>query len=125
MVGMDADYLSLLLHPNPRAPNDPSTEKPVPKTKEKVEFLIETLEKMREKIIVPTPALSEVLCIGIDKASDYLAEINSNHVFEVAPFDEAAGVEAAIATAQARAAGDKRGGSKATWAKVKFDRQIV
>jgi hypothetical protein len=43
----------------------------------------------------------------------------------VRPFDEMAAIELAAIEFAARGAGDKRGGASATWAKVKFDRQIV
>jgi hypothetical protein len=46
-------------------------------------------------------------------------------VFRIMPFDSLAAIEAAAMTRTAIDAGDKRGGSEATWAKVKFDRQIV
>jgi predicted nucleic acid-binding protein len=125
MVGLDADFLSLLLHPNPRAPHDPSTGKPVERAKEKVRHFIETLEKAREKIIIPTPALSEVLALAMDRASEYLTELTTSYGFDIAAFDQVAAVEAAIATSDAKKRGGKKSGSNSSWAKVKFDRQIV
>jgi predicted nucleic acid-binding protein len=125
MVAMDADFLSLLLHPNPRAPLDPKTKHPVERVKQRIESLIASLEKARDKIVIPAPALSEVLALALDKASEFLAEITSNYGFDVAAFDEVAAVEAAIATAEAKQRGNKKSGSTGTWAKVKFDRQIV
>jgi predicted nucleic acid-binding protein len=125
MALFDADFLGLLLHPNPRAPLDPSTGKPVTRFKERVEHLVSTLEKLREKILIPTPALSEFLAIAADRGSDYLAELTSNTCFEVVPFDQVAAVEAAVTAYQAKLRGGKKAGSSATWAKIKFDRQIV
>lgn len=125
MVGLDASFISLLLHPDPRPPLDPKTKQPVKKAKEKIGYLIRTLEKAREKILLPTPALSEVLALAMDSASEYLAEITATYGFEIAAFDEVAAVEAAIATAAAKKRGGKKGGSDSAWAKVKFDRQIV
>lgn len=104
---------------------NPHTGKPVDMLKERVELLIRVLEKTREKIIIPTPALSEILVLGKDRAADYLAELNSTYRFEVAPFDQVAAVEAALFTSGAMTRGSKRGSSKANWEKVKFDRQIV
>jgi hypothetical protein len=46
-------------------------------------------------------------------------------VFYVVPFDTLAAIELAVMTRNALAAGDKRAGSKESWAKVKFDRQIA
>jgi predicted nucleic acid-binding protein len=125
MVGIDADFLTLLLHPSPRVPMDPSTGKPVDRAKERVRHFIETLGKTREKIVIPTPALSEVLALAVDRASEYLAELTNFYGLEIAPFDQVAAVEAAIATADAKRRGSKKGGSAGSWAKVKFDRQIV
>jgi len=125
MVGLDADFLSLLLHPNPRAPYDPSTGKPVEHAKERVQHFIETLEKGRAKIIIPTPALSEVLALAMDRASEYLTELTTSYGFDIAAFDQVAAVEAAIATSDAKKRGGKKGGSDSSWAKIKFDRQIV
>jgi predicted nucleic acid-binding protein len=125
MVVLDADFLILLLHPNPPVPVHPKTKQPVPRLKERVEHLIATLEKAREKILIPTPALSEVLVLATDRASDYLAEITSNYGFEMVPFDTMAAVEAAIATSNAKKLGGKKGGSISAWSKIKFDRQII
>ena len=116
MVGLDADFLSLLLHPNPRIPLDPSTGKPVERAKERVKHFIATLEKTREKIIIPTPALSEVLVLATDRASEYLTELTTSYGFEIAPFDQVAAVEAAIATAEAKKRGGKKAGSSGSWA---------
>lgn len=125
MVALDADFLILLLHPNPPIPVHPKTKQAVPRLKERVEHLIATLEKAREKILIPTPALSEVLVLAMDRASEYLAEITSNYGFELASFDPMAAVEAAIATANAKKKGGKKGGSLSAWSKIKFDRQII
>lgn len=65
------------------------------------------------------------MALGMDKASDYLAEITSSYGFEIAAFDTVAAVEAAIMTADAKRSGGKKAGSGSTWAKIKFDRQII
>ncbi len=125
MVGFDASFISLLLHPNARPPHDPKTKAPVLRAKEKIAYLIDTLEKAKIKILIPTPALSEVLALALDRASDYLAVMHATYNFEIAAFDEMAAVEAAVSTAAAKQRGNKRGDAGGTWAKVKFDRQII
>ena len=125
MVGLDASFISPLLHPKGHPPLDPKTTQPVKKAREKIEYLFLSLEKAREKILLPTPALSEVLALAMDGAAAYLAEITTTYGFEIAAFDEVAAVEAAIATSDAKKRGGKKGGSDSSWAKVKFDRQIV
>ena len=49
----------------------------------------------------------------------------ARHGSKSCPFGTRAAVEAAAAHREAMLAGDKREGSSASWAKVKFDRQIV
>lgn len=88
------------------------------------DFLLRTLDKAREKVIIPTPALSEVLIGAGDAAPKYLELISSSSRFKIAPFGERAAVEAAAAHREAIRAGDKKEGSP-SWQKVKFDRQIV
>jgi predicted nucleic acid-binding protein len=87
-------------------------------------FLIQTLDRARKKIIVPTPALCEVLIGANDAAPQYLDIINRSSRFKVAPFGTRAAVEAAAAHREALRAGEKKEGA-ASWLKVKFDRQIV
>jgi len=83
------------------------------------------LEKDRTKIIIPTPALSEFLVHAGNAGPAYLESINSSSSFKVAPFDQRSAIELAAMTKEAIQNGDKRGRSNETWAKVKFDRQIV
>ena len=94
--------------------------------KKKLEYLVRTLEEARERIIIPTPALAEYLARAGEAAAGVLEQLRKRSVFYIAPFDQKAAVESALALNKDLTAGDKRGGSKAiTWAKVKFDRQIV
>jgi hypothetical protein len=98
----------------------------VPKAKGRVEYLIDTLSKTGEKIIIPTPALSECLVHAGQAGPEWVNIINKASVFRVASFDERAAVEAAIRTSQARQRGQRKGGNpEAAKAKIKFDRMIV
>lgn len=116
MVVFDATFLMLFLDPKVKdAAGNP-----------RVDYLVETLSKSRERIIVATPALSELLVGAGDAAPQYLDILNRSAHFRIEPFGTKAAVEAAAAIRDAKAAGDKRGkGVSAAWAKVKFDRQIV
>jgi hypothetical protein len=126
MVVIDATTLLLLLRPDSGCPIDSKTGKPVTEVKERIDFLITTLEKSRSKLIVPTPALSEVLVRAAPaEAPRLVEEINKAAVFHIAPFDALAAIEVAAMTRTAVDRGDKRSGSRETWAKVKYDRQIV
>lgn len=86
--------------------------------------LIATLDRQRDVIIVPTPALSETLIGAGDAAPKYLDILNKTSRFRVAAFGERAAVEAAARHREALRVGDKKEGSE-SWSKVKFDRQIV
>ncbi|HEV3038417.1 MAG TPA: hypothetical protein VHA33_11630 [Candidatus Angelobacter sp.] len=125
MVGIDSTFLGLMLHPKARAPIDPKTKKPIDRLPDRIEKLLQDLDADGERIILPTPVLSEFLILAGKDGPDYLAKIAALKTLMVKPFDEMAAVElAAIETAD-RAAGDKRGGVASPWNKVKFDRQIV
>ena len=87
-------------------------------------FLHDTLTKNNQKIIVPTPALSELLIGAGDNVDKYLSLIRKSNKFQITPFNERAAIEAAEAHREAIQRGDKRDGSE-TKTKLKFDRQIV
>ena len=70
MVVFDATTLLLLLSPNVEAPTDPATGQKVELAGERVDFLVQQFEKDRTKIIVPTPALSEILVRSGSAAAD-------------------------------------------------------
>lgn len=122
MVVFDATFLSHLLYPKSRPPLDPSTKQPVKKAKGRIESLIRSLQDAKQKIIVPTPALSELLAVAA-KPQEILELITSSRWFEIYPFDERAAIECAEFVRSTRRTGKKQLSS--TWAKAKFDYQIV
>ena len=87
MVLFDTTFLSLLLHSGARPPND-STGNPVTKSKERIEFLIQTLDKNKTKIIIPTPALAELLVLSDPNGPQYLKEIQNKSCFRISDFDQ-------------------------------------
>src|SRR5437016_2086496 len=128
MLAIDQSFLELILHPKGRPPNDPATGKPIERLPDRIDELIEKWETNGEKIIIPTPALSQFLILAHHEASDYLAKICGSPYFKVESFDERAAVELAaihIGAITSNRARRKRDTSDATWAKVNFDRQIV
>ena len=125
MVGFDTTFLSILFNPDAKTVTNPATRQPVTHCQERVEFLISKLEAAQEKVLVPTPVLSELLVYAGDEANDYLIKIDSSAVFRIGPFDWRAAVEVAAVTRKDMDSGDKRGGSTEPWQKVKYDRQIV
>lgn len=125
MVVFDATTLLLLLAPDASAPRD-SNGNPVSFAKERIDGLVADLSKRKVKIIIPTPALSEALVrAGAVAGEAYLARLKKSGWFKIESFDERAAIEVAEMTRSAIDRGDKKDGSDATWAKVKYDRQIV
>ena len=125
MPVFDATTLLLFLEPDARAPLDPATNKPVTDAKARIDQLVDTLEKRRETIMIPTPALSEVLVHAGEAGPEYLEIPNTTRCFRIEPFDQRAAVELATMIREALREGDLRGGTQATRAKLKFDRQII
>jgi hypothetical protein len=126
MAMLDTTTLLLLIDPSAKPPLDPNTRKPVERCKERLEHLTETLSQAGTKILIPTPVLAEVLvCAGSSAKSAYLAEIQGAATFQIVPFDVKSAVELSfLLDGDSRTVGKKKPG-KETWAKVKFDRQII
>ena len=117
MVVFDANFLIYFL--------DPKIKDGVGNNA-RIDHLVATIQKTGERIIVPTPALSELLVKAGDAGPRYLDIINRSKYFRVAEFGGRAAVEAAALTRDAIRKGSKRGAAPdADWSKVKFDRQIV
>lgn len=128
MVVFDTSVLLLLLDPNAKPPTDPATRARVERAAERIEHLIDVLANDKEKIIIPTPVLSEVMVYAGGAMQKYMQYFTDQSVFRIAPFDQKAAIEAALAHRDAL----ERGGLKidaanpdTTRTKIKFDRQIV
>ena len=61
IVAFDASILVYVIDELARPPVDPATGEPVDRCHERVTHLLETLQQQNAKIIIPTPALAEVL----------------------------------------------------------------
>lgn len=125
MIGIDATVLTLVLNDRADSPPDPATGKPVERVKERVDFWVQSLHKAKQKIIIPTPALSEVLVRAGLGGLRYVDLLQKSSVFDIRDFDKLAAVELALLTQAAMATVDKKAGSKDPWQKIKIDRQIV
>ena len=126
MAVFDTNFLVFLLEPGKPAPLDPKTGRPVTLAKERIEHLIKALEQDGEKIVLPTPVLSEFLVKAGVAATEYLQMFEKQAVFRIASFDTRCAVELAAMTLSALAFVDKSGGSgEQPRQKVKIDRQIV
>ena len=88
----------------------------------KLDELVATLEKSKTKIVIPTPALTEVL-IRAGKAREEIHNVLSRKsAFEIAPFDVKAAMECSLLLEEAWSGAEKRAITKT---KFKFDWQIV
>ena len=88
----------------------------------KLDDLVATLEKSRTRIVIPTPALTEVL-IRAGKAREEIHNtLTRKSTFEIAPFDVKAAMECSLLLEEAWSGAEKRAITKT---KFKFDWQIV
>jgi predicted nucleic acid-binding protein len=125
MVAIDNTTLALLLHPKAKPPNDPATKLPLTKAQERIEQLITDLDAESERIIIPTPVLSEFLILAGKDGQLYLEKIQAARTLLIKPFDERAAIELAAMELSDRGRIGKKAGSEAPYQKVKYDRQIV
>lgn len=123
IVAFDASVLVYLFNKDANAPIDLATNEVVPQCAERLEFLLATLHREKAKIIIPTPALAEVLVKAQEGAAERLKILSSSRQFVLAPFDVLAAVEHAAMQIQRIGAGRIAKGSAR--AKAKFDDQII
>jgi hypothetical protein len=115
MVAFDSTILSLLLFPD-AALQQGERGNAVEYAHQRVAGLIQELEAGKEQVLVPAPALSEVLVTeGVD-VQDVLTTLRGSAFIRIGDFDERAAVELAMRLRQ---------GTQITKTAMKFDRQIV
>jgi predicted nucleic acid-binding protein len=120
MVVVDSTVLLLLLQPGAGGPAG------VTEPAARVDFLVSELERTSTTILIPTPVLSEVLVrASAATAVEILEELHRNAAFRILPFDERAALEVADMSRRFLSRGDKPHSREATYAKLKYDRQIV
>jgi predicted nucleic acid-binding protein len=125
MVAIDNTFLSLMLHLRAKPPKDPATGKPVERIGDRIEKLQEDLDSESERIILPTPVLSEFLILAGRDGPGYLEKLSGMKNILVKSFDQVAAIELAAVEVEDRLREGKRAGSASPWAKLRFDRQIV
>lgn len=125
MAVLDATTLLHFLESDARAAMDPVSGEPIPDARARIERLVEELQKAGETILVPTPALSEVLVHADEAGPGYLQILHRTARLGIVPFGERAAVELAAMTRAALDKGDLRAGTSATRAKLKFDWQMI
>lgn len=117
MVVFDNCFLLIALRKNIPASVDDA--------KERVDYLVQQLQEKDERIIVPTPVLTEVLIHAGEAGPQHLELLQKSYRFKICDYDTRAAVEVAPIIAAAVQRKDKKDGMKGTWAKVNFDRQIA
>lgn len=123
MVVFDATFLLLLVDPSASPPLDPATGQPVEKARERIEYLLNELQKSGERVVIPTPALAEALVGATGPIGELVTLLTASYKLKTAPFDELAAIEVALMAD--KSAGSGGAVTDETKAKVKYDRQII
>ena len=110
MALFDANTLMLLLDPTLKPPIDKATGKTVTEVLKRIKHLVGTLQESRQKIVIPTPALAEVLTHAERAGTDYFTKIYRSSAFKIEAFGIRAAIELARMTASAIKKGDKKEG---------------
>ena len=111
MVVFDATVLIDLFNPNLTGDR-----------RQRLDLLVEVLQKQRQKVAIPAPAYTEFL-IGAAGARDgYHARIEKSSIFRVEPYSKRVAIECAILLANVFSKSEKRAITKT---KLKFDWMIV
>lgn len=124
MVAFDNTILSVLLFPDAEIQEGPDAITVI-HARDRVIALIQEIADSGEQVLVPAPALAEVLATPGCDIEAVLGELRKSAHIRIGDFDQRAAVELAIRLRAAAAAGDIREGRKTTKAAMKFDRQIV
>jgi len=124
MVAFDSTILSLLIFPDADLRAGSEAE-PVEYAHERVLALVEDLELRSEVVLVPAPALAEVLVTQGADVQAILSMLQGRSAIRIGTFDQRAAVELAMQLRSATDAGNVREGRKIMKGEMKFDRQIV
>lgn len=107
MVVVDATILLLIVNPDAGKPLD-EKGKPIEDVRSRIDYLIEELGRPGTSIVIPTPALAEVLVrMRTADAQRILDELQKMKVFRIEPFDTRAAIEVSRITREAL--GTKKG----------------
>ena len=115
-----------LVSPDAGAPADTKIKKPIPECTERVECLLASLHERKVKIIVPTPALAEIMVL-CEEDEEQLRSLEGYRPFKIADFTRRAAYKfAEIQSNRLRQSGKgRKQPGRASRAKSKFDDQIM
>lgn len=93
----------------------------------RLNLLLDAVTKAKGAIIIPTPAVSELLIRTDEGTAAWLQGLQKRNAVRVASFDLRAATECALIHRLAEKAGGKRSGARASdaYQKIKVDRQIA
>lgn len=92
---------------------------------ERLEHLLEVAVGAGGRVVLPMPVIAEFLVRTDEATAAWLSGLERKRGVLAAPFDRRAAVDCALLDAAAINKGDKRGGRKEPWQRIKVDRQIV
>jgi hypothetical protein len=105
MVAFDNTILSVLLFPDAELQEGPDAT-PVERARERVNALVQEIADGGEQVLVPSPALAEVLATPDCDMEEVLSTLRVSAFIRIGDFDQRAAVELAIRLRNAAAAGD-------------------
>ena len=114
----------VLLFPDAELQEGPDAT-PVERARERVNALVQEIADGGEQVLVPSPALAEVLATPDCDMEEVLSTLRVSAFIRIGDFDQRAAADLATRLRAAVARGDIREGLKTTKTKMKFDRQIV
>jgi predicted nucleic acid-binding protein len=116
-VAFDASFLAILFNPKSGASVD--------RAPERIDGLIERLASKKDKIVIPTPALAEILVQLSKVGPTYVEKLKEFACFQIRAFDERAAVEFGAVIRARSKNGQSKVRKQVSVNKVKFDHQIV
>lgn len=124
MIVFDTTYLILLLREDISSIVITDREKkPVTKVRERIQYLVKKLSDSGSLICIPTPVLAEIMVRAGMAGPEFLKRLSNSSKFKLCPFDVKAAIEAAELIRKVKA--EQPSQPIDTWAKIKFDIQIV
>ncbi|MBO9377651.1 hypothetical protein GG804_12815 [Sphingomonas histidinilytica] len=122
IVVFDTSTLIYLFKPDAPGPMFPGTQDCVGGCSERITYLLAQLQKSKAKIIIPAPAVAELLTYSGPAGPEWVRILTTSKHFKIAAFDTLAAIECAEL---ARARLERPKAAQGVRRKAKFDEQIV